>query len=152
MNLNQVFRGDGHAVSPPVFSGLEALGFSGVDIAEIASVSPPTISKWRNGYVFTPDEFIVLLTLVLASRLIDVHDQNDDDRISSQACSRDRRDGLEFAQEGLKAQEKINYSLPSSAIREGAIRFRYWWHAQQRLKILGMRVNTGQANQLLIAY
>jgi hypothetical protein len=152
MNLNQVFSGDCQAVSAPVFDGLETLGFSGLDIAEIACVSPPTISKWRHGYVIAPNEFIVLLTLVLASRLIDILDQNDYDKMSSQASRHHERAGLESAREDLKSQERINMNLPSSSIRGGVIRFRYWWHTQQRLKISEMRMNSGQANQFLVAY
>jgi transcriptional regulator with XRE-family HTH domain len=134
MDLNQVFRGDGQAVSTPVFDGLETLGFSGLDIAEIACVSPPTISKWRNGYTFAPNEFIVLLTLILASCLLDVLDQGDYGNMPTQVHALNQRPNLESARGDLEAQEKINYNLPPSAVRAGAIRFRYWWHTQQRLK------------------
>ena len=152
MNLNQVFRRDGQAVYTPVFNGLEKLGFSGLDIAEITYVSPPTISKWRNGYAFTPNEFIVFLTLVLASRLLDVLEQSDDDNRPSQAQTGNQRSRLKSARGDLEAQERINYNLPPSAVRAGAIRFRYWWHTQQRLKITEIRMNAGQVNQFLAAY
>ena len=152
MNLNQVFRGDDHAVPCPVFDGLETLGFSGLDIAEIACVSPPTISKWRNGYVFAPNEFIILLTLVLASHLLDVFGQNGYDKMPPQAFTHHQRADLVSARKNLEAQERINCNLPSIAVRAGAIRFRYWWHTQQRLKMTEMRMNTGQANQFLAAY
>ena len=152
MNLNQAFRGGGKVITSPVFDGLEKLGFSGIYIAEIARVSPPTISKWRYGYVIAPNEFIVFLTLVLASRLLDVIEQSDYEKVPFHACTHHQRGDLESVQEDLKAQEKINYSLPSSAVREGAIRYRYWWHTQKRLKISKMRMNVEQANRIYSAY
>jgi len=152
MNSNQAFRGARNSILSPVFDGLETLGFNGLDIAEIACVSPPTISKWRNGYVIAPNEFIIFLTLVLASRLLDILDQNNYEKVPSQACIRLQQADLKTAREDLKAQEKINHNLPSSAVRAGAIRFRYWWHTQQRLKITEMRINVGQANHFFAAY
>ena len=152
MNSNQIFIKDEQVVFSPVFDGLEALGFSGLDIAKISCVSPPTVSKWRNGYLFAPNEFIVLLTLVLASRLIDVIDENEDYIVSSHALTRLRVARLKSAREDLEAQEKINYNFPSSAIRTGTIRFRYWWHTQQRLKITDMQMTTGQVNQPSTTY
>ena len=149
MNLNQVFSRNGQVACSPVFDGLETLGFSGINIAEIVCVSPSTISKWRNGYVFAPSELIVFLTLVLASRLLDILSKDDFDKLSLQTYTRNQQLSLEFAKENLEAQEKINCNLPASAVREGAIRFRYWWHTQQRLQIAEIQINAGQANQFL---
>ena len=150
MNVNEIFGGDNQVVSSPVFEGLETLGFSGLDIAKIACVSPPTISKWRNGYMFAPNELIVLLTLVLASRLLDISEQGEYVAMPSHRCMYPISD-LESAQQDLEAQEKVNYNLPSSTVRSGIIRFRYWWQTQQRLKITQMRMSVGQVNQFLSA-
>ena len=152
MNSNQILREDDHVIIPPVFDGLEALGFRGLDIAETACVSPSTISKWRNGYVLTPNEFKIFLTLVLASRLLDALDENNYYKETSRVCSRHKLANLQSARENLEAQEKISYNLPSSAIRSGAIRFRYWWHTQQRLNITEMQMSAGQPNKFLAAY
>ena len=152
MKLNQVFSGDGRAISPPVFDGLETLGMSGLEIAKVAGVSPPTISKWRNGHVLVPNEIVAFLTLVLASRLEDVFEKNEAENAATQTWTLDQHVGLEAAREDLEAQEKINYNLPPIAVRTGAIRFRYWWNTQQRLKITEMQMNAGQVHQFAAAY
>ena len=151
MNLSQVFSGDGQAISPPVFDGLETLGMNGLEIAQVAGVSPPTISKWRNGHVLVPNEIVALLTLILASRLEDIFEQNEAEKTPTQPWTLQQRVGLEAAREDLEAQEKINYNLPPFAVRAGAIRFRYWWNTQQRLKITEMQMNAGHINQFAAA-
>ena len=152
MKLNQVFSGDGRAISPPVFDGLETLGMSGLEIAKVSGVSPPTISKWRNGHVLVPNEIVVLLTLVLASRLEDVFEKNEVENTVSQTWTLDQRVGLEAARENLEAQEKINHNLPPIIARAGAIRFRYWWNTQERLKTTEMLMNAGHVHQFVTAY
>ncbi len=152
MKLNQVFSGDGRAISPPVFDGLETLGMSGLEIAKVAGVSPPTISKWRNGHVLVPNEIVALLTLVLASRLEDVFEKNEAENAATQTWTLDQHVGLKAAREDLEAQEKINYNLPPIAVRAGAIRFRYWWNTQQRLKITEIQMNAGQVHQFAATY
>ena len=152
MKLNQVFSGDGRAISPPVFDGLETLGMSGLEIAKVAGVSPPTISKWRNGHVLVPNEIVALLTLVLASRLEDVFEKNEAENAVTQTWTLDQHVGLEAAREDLEAQEKINYNLPPIEVRAGAIRFRYWWNTQQRSKITEMQMNVGQVHQFAAAH
>ncbi len=132
MNLNQFFNDEGQLVSPPVFDGLEKLGLSGQDVAQIAGVSPPTVSKWRNGHVPVPSEMVALLTLVLASYVEDVLDQQADSKARGQVWSFYQRAGLDAAREDLATQETINHKLPPMALRTGAIRFRYWWNVQAR--------------------
>ena len=87
-----------------------------------------------NGHVLVPNEIVVLLTLVLASRLEDVFEKNEVENTVSQTWTFDQRVGLEAAREDLKAQEKINHNLLPIIVRAGAIRFRYWWNTQERLK------------------
>ncbi len=131
MNLNQGFKGERHFVSPPVFGGLEKLGHNGQNIAEILGVSPPSVSKWRNGHVPIPDEVVALLTLVLASFVEDKMVQNSKNGESTELNFYNRV-ALDAAREDLAAQEKINHNLKSTAVRAGAIRFRYWWNIQLR--------------------
>lgn len=132
MTLNQPLSGDYQIVSPPVFDGLESLGLNGKDIAEITRVSPPTVSKWRNGRVAVPSEVVALLTLILASTVEDIVEQNDGGQFWQKSWSFHQRAGLQAAREALEAQEIINQILPPSAVRTGAIRYRYWWNVQMR--------------------
>ena len=151
MNLNQVFDGDGQSASSPVFDGLEKLGVNGRDIAEIAKVSAPTVSKWRKGHVPVPGEVIALLTLILASYVEDVLEQKDGASEQAPVWSFHQRAGLEAAREDLSAQEIINHSLPPAAVRSGAIRFRYWWNTQLRRKMSDMAMSTGHIDQIVVA-
>lgn len=134
MRLNQDMNCNRDFVSPPVFDGLEKLGQNGQNIAGILGVSPPTVSKWRNGHVSVPDEIVALLTLVLASFVEDFVDQKT--TVSeSFVWNFYERAQLEAAREDLAAQEKINHNLKPTSVRAGAIRFRYWWNVQMRSQI-----------------
>jgi len=134
MHIDQVRKGDRQFDSPPVFEGLEKLGHNGQKIADILGVSPPTVSKWRNGHVPVPDEIVALLTLVLASFVEDLIEQKTDSSEST-VWNFYQRARLEAAREDLAAQEKVNHTLKPTAVRAGAIRFRYWWNVQIRRQI-----------------
>ncbi len=134
MHLNQDKTDEQNFVSPPVFDGLDKLGHSGQEIAEILGVSPPTVSKWRNGHMPVPDEVVALLTLVLASFVEDILEQKSDDS-ESVVWNFYQRARLQAARDDLSAQEKINHTLKPTAVRAGAIRFRYWWNVQLRNQI-----------------
>ena len=120
MSLHPVDRNEGPFAASPVFDGLEKIGQNGQNIADFVGVSPPTVSKWRNGHVAVPGETVVLLTLILASFV---------------------EDSLDAARDDLSAQEKINHDLQPSAIRSGAIRFRYWWNGRLRNQMADMQIN-----------
>jgi len=152
MNLNQFFNDEGQLISPPVFDGLEKLGLSGQDVARIAGVSPPTVSKWRNGHVPVPSDVVALLTLILASYVEDVIDQQADLKESGKAWSFYQRAGLEAAREDLAAQEEINHKLPPLALRTGAIRFRYWWNVQSRSQMLDAPIGVGAHQHVAPAF
>lgn len=131
MTLHNLDNGEGQFAPPPVFNGLEKLGQNGQNIAEIVGVSPPTVSKWRNGHVAVPDEIVALLTLVLASFLEDRLGQNAE-RGESGGQSFGNKAGLAGARADLSAQEKVNDQLQPIAMRAGAIKYRYWWNKQLR--------------------
>lgn len=152
MNLNQFFNDEGQLISPPVFDGLEKLGLSGQSVAQIAGVSPPTVSKWRKGHVPVPSEVAALLTLVLASYVEDILDQQGDVKDPGKPWNFYQRAGLESAREDLAAQEAINHNLPPLAVRTGAIRYRYWWNVQSRSQMLGAPMGVGTHELVVSAF
>lgn len=111
----------------PVFKGMELAGLSGVDIAKIAGVTPPTVSKWRRGNARIPDEKLAFLTLLLANQIEEL----------KAACSgREGSDwhqqmclGLTLALGSLRDQESYNSALAPVAIRDGAKTFHQWWNS-----------------------
>ncbi|NQV98672.1 MAG: hypothetical protein HQ483_03150 [Rhodospirillales bacterium] len=109
-------------------------------MARFVGVSPPTISKWRNGHVEIPGEVIALLTLILASFVEDILDQMPA-RSESADWNFHQKAGLEAAREDLAAQEKINHELQPASVRAGAIRFRYWWNGRLRNQMAEMQIN-----------
>lgn len=151
MSLNLIDQRDGQFYSPPVFSGLEKLGKNGQNIAEIVGVSPSTVSKWRHGHVAVPEEIVALLTLVLASFVEDVLDQETGES-ESQTWNFHRRAGLLAAREDLSAQEKINHQLQPFAVREGAIKFRYWWNKHLRTQVSELALDRSQAGHVASVY
>lgn len=144
MSLNLIDNRDGYFVSLPVFRGLDKLGQNGQKIAEIVGVSPPTVSKWRNGHVAIPDEIVALLTLVLASFVEDVLGQESDNS-ESQAWQFYQKTDFLAARKDLSAQEKINHQLQPIAVRAGAIKFRYWWNKHFRAQISELATSGRQA-------
>ena len=134
MSLDLIDNREGRFESSPVFSGLEKLGQNGQNIAEIVGVSPSTVSKWRHGHVVVPDEIVALLTLVLASFVEDILEQ-ESGQSESQAWNFHQRAGLLAAREDLSAQETINHQLHPISVRAGAIKFRYWWNGRLRAQI-----------------
>ena len=112
----------------PVFTGLDACGFSGRDIAGIASVSPATVSKWRHGRSRVPAVSLHFLTLILADHL-------ENRRLAMAGAGDGRfrprlRGEIEVPHRALRRQEALNAALPPTAIHEGARRFRHWWAAR----------------------
>jgi|GEM_PF-1478446 len=122
-------------VSPPTLLGLQHLDVSGRALAEIAKVSPPTISKWRHGRAEMPNETSVFLSFVLASLI----DEREDELFVAAKASDDWKNTqgrrLATARLCLAAQEHINATVSADVIRLATHRFRHWWndHCQSRV-------------------
>jgi len=114
----------------PVFHGMEKVGLTGKDIADVVGMSAATISKWRNGKVRVPGEIIALLTLVLCNRIEELRDQLSNKGAIPGRWQFQARAGLDSALDDLLAQERLNTALPPEDVREGAQRFRHWWVAK----------------------
>jgi len=114
----------------PVFEGMEKVGLTGRDIADVVGVSPPTISKWRNGKARMPGEVVALLTLVLGNRIEELQTLFSGMGAVPGSWQFQARAGMDSALEDLQAQERLNKALPTRDIREGAKRFRHWWAAK----------------------
>jgi len=110
----------------PVFAGLEKAGLAGKEIAEIAGVTPPTVSKWRCGRVRVPSRILIFLTLVLANRIEEM------EAVADRPTGWGAPDGSTLAAvcDLLGRQERLNRLLPAEAVHEGARMFRHWWHAK----------------------
>ncbi len=114
-----------------VFEGMERVGLSGLEIAELTGVSPPTVSKWRRGKIRVPAETLAFLTLLLANRIEEeeiLYAGRDGD---DGPWHRQHRDRVAEATACLRAQEDLNAALAPGSIRDGARRFRRWWHANR---------------------
>jgi len=110
----------------PVFAGLEKAGLAGKEIAEIAGVTPPTVSKWRCGRARLPSRILIFLTLVLANRIEEM------EAVADGPTGWGAPDGSTLAavRDLLGRQERLNRLLPADAVHEGARMFRHWWHAK----------------------
>jgi len=117
----------------PVFDGLDKVGLSGKDIADVVGVSPPTVSKWRHAKANVPGDIIALLTLLLGNRIEELHDRFSGSGGVSGNWHMQARAGLDAALEDLRAQERLNKALPTEAVRGGAKLFRHWWIAEGRM-------------------
>jgi len=129
----------------PVFAAFDDLGLTGRDIAELAHVTPPTVSKWRSAKVRIPGERLAFLTLVLAHILdeADTHMpvaphglEND---LELNAALRDKcapyQGALESAHAHLAYQNVLNGDLPPTEVRQGAQKFRVWWTSGEAEKL-----------------
>lgn len=114
----------------PLFEGFAKAGLTGADIADLAGVSAPTVSKWRRGLIHIPHSRIAFLTLALAHLLDDLR------QIRILDSSVNKRSSLwceqveiieEIAGGLLKVQEQLNMELDPIEVRLGAQMFREWW-------------------------
>lgn len=114
----------------PVLDGLESAGLSGRDVAMVAGVSPPTVSKWRSGRIHVPGPKLAFLTLVLAHLLDDLRTmlnlEAEWGTLSPNWSARTDPRG-EAALRALEIQEGLNMALPAIEVRKGAQLFRAWW-------------------------
>ena len=114
----------------PVFAAFDELGFSGRDIAALADVTAPTVSKWRSGRVRIPAERVAFLSLVLAHFLDEAKAAAEivAQCVEAQGSWSTARMGrLDAARAYLAYQDVLNRDLPAADVREGARRFREWW-------------------------
>ncbi|MCK5166314.1 MAG: hypothetical protein KAQ66_03315, partial [Rhodospirillaceae bacterium] len=94
-----------------MFEGFAKAGLTGSDLAGLAGVTPPTVSKWRRGLIHIPASRIAFFTLVLAHLLEDLRglralDAEINEHRSSWA---ERVEIIEEVAGGLlKVQEQIN--------------------------------------------
>lgn len=120
----------GEIPAQPLFEGFAKIGFSGSDLAVLADVSAPTVSKWRRGLIQMPPSRIAFLTLALAHLLEDLRQLRIIDASLSKNTSEwaKRAEITEEVVGGLlKVQEQINLDLDPREIRVGAQMFREWW-------------------------
>lgn len=115
----------------PVFDAFDALGVTGRDVAELADVTPPTVSKWRSGKARIPGERLAFLTLALA-HLIDevqaVADLEAQCAGPTTASWHTRWAGrVDLARAYLAYQDVLNRDIDAGEVRGGAQTFRAWW-------------------------
>ena len=115
----------------PVFEAFIELGLTGRDVAAVAEVTPPTVSKWRKGKVRIPGDRLAFLTLVLAHLLDDAKalgalEVELNSGGGGDWC-RTERARIDAARAHLALQDVLNRDLPVSDVREGARTFRDWW-------------------------
>ena len=113
-----------------LFEGFVKVGLTGSDLASLAGVSAPTVSKWRRGLIHIPASRIAFLTLALAHLLEDLRQlRNLDAELNERRSSwGERAEIIEEVVGGLlKVQEQINLEIDPSEVRLGAQMFREWW-------------------------
>ena len=114
----------------PVFAAFDELGLTGRDIAELAGVTAPTVSKWRSGRVRIPAERVAFLSLALAHFLDEARAAAE---LEAQCADAEGAWGtalmgrLDAARAYLAYQDVLNRDLPPQDVREGARQFRDWW-------------------------
>ena len=113
----------------PVLEGLLSAGFAGKSLAEIVGVTPPTLSKWRNGHSQMPGSQLALLTLVLAHLLEEIEAmENRIDNISATNDDEQPYGNLHKVLCGcLHEQEIRNLALSPTAVHAGARMYRTWF-------------------------
>ena len=122
----------------PLFEGFAKAGLTGSDLAGLAGVTPPTVSKWRRGLIHIPASRIAFFTLVLAHLLEDLRglrvlDAEINERRSGWA---ERVEIIEEVAGGLlKVQEQINLDIDPCEVRLGAQMFREWWDSGSALDL-----------------
>jgi len=134
----------------PVFNGMEKVGLTGRDVADVVGVSPPTISKWRNGKTKVPGEIVALLTLLLGNRIEELQNIFSGMGAVPGSWQFQARAGMDSALDDLQEQERLNKALPTVDIREGAKRFRYWWTAKGKLTTGRMGAGHRRPEQLYV--
>ncbi|MDH5489934.1 MAG: helix-turn-helix domain-containing protein [Rhodospirillaceae bacterium] len=120
----------GEMPAQPLFEGFAKAGLSGSDLADLAGVSAPTVSKWRRGLIQIPPSRIAFLTLALAHLLEDLRQLRILDATLNKNASPwgKQAEIIEEVSGGLlKVQEQINMELDPREIRIGAQMFREWW-------------------------
>jgi len=127
--------GNGHETGVsghlPIFSAFDDLGLTGRDIAKLAGVTPPTVSKWRTAKVRIGGEKLAFLTLVLAHLL----DEADKMQNLGDQADHAKRGPVEAAHAALVYQDVLNRDLAASEVRAGAQRFRAWWSSGEAQKL-----------------
>lgn len=116
----------------PVFDAFDELGLTGRDVAALAGVTAPTVSKWRSGRVRIPADRVAFLSLVLAHFLDEAKKAAElDAQCGGQqgAWSTAAMGRFDAARAYLAYQDVLNRDLPGSDVREGARQFRDWWAA-----------------------
>ena len=107
---------------------------SGKEIAAILGVSPPTVSKWRQGRSPIPAAKLAFLTLLLAHGLAELEERavgagNEAPFANPTAAWRARLNAhIAATRRCLKLQEAVNSVLGQDAHIEGARMFRLWWN------------------------
>ena len=114
----------------PVFAAFDELGFSGRDLAVLADVTAPTVSKWRSGRVRIPADRVAFLSLVLAHFIDEAKAAAELEAQCAEAegaWSTASMGRLDAARAYLAYQDVLNRDLPAQDVREGARQFRDWW-------------------------
>lgn len=120
----------------PVFHAFDDLGLTGRDIAELAKVTPPTVSKWRKAKVRIPGDQLAFLTLALAHLLDEAENVN---TLNDQMGTPSDQGPVEAARAQLVYQDVLNRDLPASEVRSAAQRFRTWWASGEAQKLQDKR-------------
>lgn len=122
----------------PVFDAFDALGLSGRDLAQLADVTPPTVSKWRSGKARIPGERLAFLTLVLAHLLDEVMAVAD---LEAQCAgplgswNPTWAARVDTARAYLAYQDVLNRDIEAGEVRQGAQMFRAWWASGAALRL-----------------
>ncbi len=132
----------------PVFGGMDKVGLSGKEIADVVGVTAPTISKWRNGKSNMPGDVIALLTLVLGNRIEELQYQYAAMGSVSGNWQLQSRAGISAALEDIQVQERLNEALSTANVRSGAKMFRHWWVAKGKIDSIQIEYGSDQTDNL----
>ena len=128
----------------PVFDGMEKVGLTGKDVADVVGVSAPTVSKWRNGKSRIPGDIVALLTLVLGNRIEELQQQFSSMGSVSGEWQLLARAGMNAALDDLQEQERLNKALSTTDVRNGAKMFRHWWMAKGKIDSILLQKKSGE--------
>jgi len=156
-NLGHHVSSEGQGAHLPVFDAFHELGLTGCDVADVAGVTPPTVSKWRSGKVRIPEERLVFMTLVLAHLLDDAKAL---DTFEAEWYAHNGAGNwcgaenfrIDAARAHLSMQDILNQQIAVANVRNGAKQFRKWWASGAATKLQEKRFSlalNGHANKEL---
>ena len=147
INIARIMPPPGPEGAHPVFEGLALAGLAGKEIAQMCGISPPTVSKWRQGRARAPLGRVIFLTMLLAHMADELQETYDGWGQAPKAWHLHMQSRIDGVLKALREQESINTGAPAGALRQGTRLYREWFRRDERADeaaLAARRVALGQ--------